>query len=100
MGAKASYRIETGMGVIVPDVKLGVRSQIGSDTSVINAQYVSTPSSLTSTGFRNGEGTTLVTGLGVSGKVSDALELKVAYSGSYGHSSENNALTLRALWSF
>lgn len=99
-GMKASHRIVTGWGSIVPEAKLGVRGSLGSEDTSVTAQYVGTPASSTSTTFRNNPGTAITTGLGAAANVSERLELKLSYDGTYGHNTENNALTLRALISF
>lgn len=100
LGAKASYRIEQSWGAITPEVRLGVKGGIGNEESNVTAQFVGTPSSLTGTPFRNGNGTAVVTGLGVAASMSNDLELKLAYTGTYGRDQEHNTLSLRAILSF
>lgn len=99
-GMKASHRIVTRWGAIVPEARLGVKGNIGSDTSSVNAQFVNTPTSATSTSFRNGQGTVMTTGLGIAADLSERLEMKLSYNGAYGRDSENNTLALRAIWTF
>lgn len=99
-GAKASYSIARSWGTLVPEARLGVRGALGSDTTSLTAQFVGTPSSLTGTPFRKGNGTAVVAGLGVAANVSDSLELKLAYTGTYGRETEHNTLSLRAILSF
>lgn len=99
-GGKISYRIAQSWGTLVPQAQLGLRRGIGGDTNSVTSQYVDTPTSLTTSNFRNDSGTSVVTGLAIAGAVSQQLELKLAYTGAYGDASEHNTLSLRAVWSF